>query len=999
MANLDFKLLPPILEASQPAFLSSVDNYAINFSIPNTVNQANIRHMQARISYVVSNRSAVRPNSNPQSGEDLVAPDGIIYQRITNRDTTTQALKNKFFNIVKSDLLRGWEAGTYYKVQIRFGTAEELPWVSDASQYAPWKLQQAEQHQFSEWSTVMIIKPIEEPNVKILNNQLDGTDINSTSEYLETSINPLFIGGYACSMASMEKLLHYKFELYNDDKELIEESDWILNNNYDSQLVNNEQALADYVNQGGSLTDRTGQFLNAEGSDIYAINYFRFKNILLNHNSYIVRFYIETENGYIEFTEYKFRVEEQLLKELEGFTLRVDSTSIECLEEGIMKVYLSTEDEITGNYVLSRLSEKDNYHTATMLTYIHPLNHKYQNEIIFEDFTIESGIGYRYILQMENANGIRSVALREEVNPTHTINFQYSYLYHNGIQLKLKYDNTISTFKHTRLASKQDTIGGKYPVIFKNNYANYAEFPITGTITLHLDENEKFFKKKDLGYYYGKDLVIPSKKYSHIEYNSGYTRDPDYPIIDGNNTLTVNTYNTNLTGDNIFIERIFREKVEDFLQNHDYKLFKSPTEGNIIVTLINVSLTPKQNLGRAIYSFNATAYEVMDCTMVNMANYGIIPTSGYEGDLNGTENTLLLGQLSGLFKGKQNSKRTGVESSWYWSRSPVVAQDLYQLIKEENEYPLSSGGIVSPYRYKFIRLNSFWIEPYPKLDFDKELLIIQSHISQILNIPEEERTPEQEEELAKWQAKYTETEELKRYIEGVQIGNPVITLQVTTPQGERFISVGAGRVYTLRDMEITSMYLQYDEAIVLNYTCEVDVEENPEMIDKSITTTTMWDQLAGIFTETGIILNNYDGSWKQSPTLEVQPIEEHKIAGLYKSKNILNIIKEKTKEDVERNEGVTFTEYNEETNEWSTADHTLYYTFGEIVSIQIEADRGTMMNLGTHEEPETIIMIGGSNKYVLRPSESLINYISFINPTYAIIDFKTRVILKRKGVL
>ena len=35
-----------------------------------------------------------------------------------------------------------------------------------------------------------------------------------------------------------------------------------------------------------------------------------------------------------------------------------------------------------------------------------------------------------------------------------------------------------------------------------------------------------------------------------------------------------------------------------------YKLYKSPTEGNMIVTLVNVSLTPNKSLGRIIADFS-----------------------------------------------------------------------------------------------------------------------------------------------------------------------------------------------------------------------------------------------------------------------------------------------------------------------------------------------------------------------------------------------------------
>jgi hypothetical protein len=48
------------------------------------------------------------------------------------------------------------------------------------------------------------------------------------------------------------------------------------------------------------------------------------------------------------------------------------------------------------------------------------------------------------------------------------------------------------------------------------------------------------------------------------------------------------------------------------------KLFRSATEGNYIVRLLNVSLTPKKELGRMIHEFTCTAYEIADCTYENL---------------------------------------------------------------------------------------------------------------------------------------------------------------------------------------------------------------------------------------------------------------------------------------------------------------------------------------------------------------------------------------------
>jgi hypothetical protein len=48
------------------------------------------------------------------------------------------------------------------------------------------------------------------------------------------------------------------------------------------------------------------------------------------------------------------------------------------------------------------------------------------------------------------------------------------------------------------------------------------------------------------------------------------------------------------------------------LINGEKKLFKSPGEGNFIVRLMNVTLSPDDTLNRMLHTFNCNAYEIAD---------------------------------------------------------------------------------------------------------------------------------------------------------------------------------------------------------------------------------------------------------------------------------------------------------------------------------------------------------------------------------------------------
>jgi hypothetical protein len=59
-------------------------------------------------------------------------------------------------------------------------------------------------------------------------------------------------------------------------------------------------------------------------------------------------------------------------------------------------------------------------------------------------------------------------------------------------QLKIKFNPKVSSYKSTILESKVETIGSKYPFIFRSGHVNYKEFPISGLLSYLMDEKELF---------------------------------------------------------------------------------------------------------------------------------------------------------------------------------------------------------------------------------------------------------------------------------------------------------------------------------------------------------------------------------------------------------------------------------------------------------------------------------------------------------------------------
>lgn len=283
-------------------------------------------------------------------------------------------------------------------------------------------------------------------------------------------------------------------------------------------------------------------------------------------------------------------------------------------EEAYVKLYLiSTENQIiSGNYILSRTSSKTNFSTWEEI-YRFSLNSYDFTEkdeiILWEDYTCESEQEYIYSLQAYNDYGLYSERifsnLKEviiEDNATFQVepvksSFEDIYLFDGEQQLTIKFNPKINSFKTNILETKTNTLGSKYPFIFRNGIVNYKEFQISGLISILMDPNEKFLSRVELN----ENSLVREKT------------PEEYRIF--------SEFCTNLNFSNIYKEKNFREEVFNWLTNGQPKLFRSSTEGNFLVQLMNVSMTPVDTLGRMLYNFSCTAYEIDEANFKTLNKY------------------------------------------------------------------------------------------------------------------------------------------------------------------------------------------------------------------------------------------------------------------------------------------------------------------------------------------------------------------------------------------
>lgn len=175
--------------------------------------------------------------------------------------------------------------------------------------------------------------------------------------------------------------------------------------------------------------------------------------------------------------------------------------------------------------------------------------------------------------------------------------FEDVFLVDKDMVMKIRYNPKVSNFKRNLLEAKQDTIGNQYPFILKNGNSNYFSFSLGGLISKCIE---------------GQQI---------IQYRQS---------INSNEEKDIAESLTSLSDTNVYNERIYREKIEQFLTNGKAKLFKSATEGNKLIYLMQTSLTPEDKLGRMLYSFTTTAYEIADSLLLsNMNELDVISIGKY----------------------------------------------------------------------------------------------------------------------------------------------------------------------------------------------------------------------------------------------------------------------------------------------------------------------------------------------------------------------------------
>lgn len=578
-------LYPPIVQDTIPAFIRTKP-CRIYFALSTYNTISDIKNVQISLMNQKTNTSALKTN---------LYPSGI---KITNLfyDSEAKGEYNYYIQIEPNDLQNGsFDLNQFYKVQLRFTAVAASAPPSDGTELATWLYNNMQY--FSEWSRICLLKGIEQPQLSI--RGFDTTGENQEIILTNSTINIIGELIYPNNQKQNEYLKSYNIKIYQ-------------NQHPDNILFNSGEVYTNIYNPNE---------LN------YDIPY-----ELSNGVSYTMSLTYTTNNLYTQTIDYDFTILEYGHNELKA---TITATTDE--ENGRIKIdIVSTdpEERFVGNITIRRTSSESDFHSwedVNTIAYAAGTQLNYS----WYDSTIKSGVWYKYCAQRRNAKGDRGTIIQIE-EPV-ICRFEDIFLTRKDKQLKVRFNPTLTSFKYNVTESQQLAIGAKYPYI-KRNAANYFRtFSLGGLISSLIDMTDWY----DPHFYNSEFHDDENEIGAFITKKQMYGEAVKTLYQNFNQTNNIYDYN------NYIYERDFREKVYDFLYKNEVILFRSETEGNILIKLMDINFEPVETLGRRLYSFSATAVEVDEATTANYDKYNIQSLGTYESYIM-YEHTKI-GQVSGIY--------------------------------------------------------------------------------------------------------------------------------------------------------------------------------------------------------------------------------------------------------------------------------------------------------------------------------------------------------------
>lgn len=548
-------LFPPIIDDYLPAFLQADNSCKIVFRLP----QFNVA---SDFKLDLTQLTVSNLNTNKSMLYTTISKDRVYYPNEIKITPATLNEEDGTYSVVLSgeDLkTEAFDINTYYKIQIRFTGAGAEKY--DSTKEAEWLNKNLEH--FSEWSTVCLIRAIATPILQL--NKVSDTGILSAAN---------IVGKLNFSdSAEKESIYTYKI-LVMKNSEIIEDSG----------------------------------FIYPEPTKERELNY-TFKTNVIGEG-FSAQLYVATKNGYIIKNTYPINI-----KADSGTDLGAEIYSVTPDEEnGLMQIIvnITAESGISNNkIILKRASSLNDFNTWDDLLIYDPNEEilAKNTHFVFNDLSIQSGIWYKYAIQGEDKTSKTRTAIVYDTTENIAV-FEHMFLVAEGQQLKIKYNPTVSTYKRNIQESQTTTLGAQFPFIRRNGSMDYYQLSISGMISAISDEDEI-----KVIYRNGKETNVENISRGRLFGSKAfiYGGEKQAQLYEEyNQSNNIGKYN------DIIYEKMFRDKVIEFLYKDNVKLFKSTPEGNRLVKIMNVNLTPEAGLGRYIYSFSCDAIEIAEPSVNNL---------------------------------------------------------------------------------------------------------------------------------------------------------------------------------------------------------------------------------------------------------------------------------------------------------------------------------------------------------------------------------------------
>lgn len=653
-------LYPPVLEAKAQAIpyaeQASLENYYnIEFKMPDVNSIEDIGHIQVSIKYQSTNESAVNRNRSPD-GNVLYFNRAESHDYFHRKDNGNYEISIPYLCFDGSRP----QQGVTYCIQVRFGNARLWTEGSGISEqdfggFAGWRAVQvsAVPSRFGEWSNVQTVYCYGSAAVTLTANYHDFVP-ELEYRYAPVLDDPLeqikIVYEYADLYGSTFNTLVFNGQRQQDGV-------YTLKVKLPIAPVQRILVSLEAITKNNTIRGRTLTIVPLKYSKIFPV---------IQHNV--------DENG-------------DEIPLLEDVSLQGEENEDGCLAKKVSipaEKYNEDGDIIPDDPNIYKAGStlsiyRSNLYSLETVKIIEGLNADRGSSTIFKDYSVEMGEDYQYIAVLKDADGI-AYALVEDIYDWGYENPGYARLMHmdsiflttRNHQLRLQGNANVTSFKRNTQDQFQTTLGSQYPFYQRNAKMNYRTFTLSGLITANHDPTGSFLRNdNENGLWWddenGSRLVVLNRDlYATKQFSISRARMYDYlqqnPKIEaldervrseifnrqeelydiekmkkqyGAETFydeylyrnIIRQVSTDKTDENVYYERKFRDFVMLWLSDGKPKLFRSETEGNMIVMISGASLTPQDKSSRMVYNLSCTVTEIAEYNMQNLLDYNLIPFS------------------------------------------------------------------------------------------------------------------------------------------------------------------------------------------------------------------------------------------------------------------------------------------------------------------------------------------------------------------------------------